>query len=358
MSALTCMRTALALDQLHRREQRSLGTAGAETRGPRGHRPCERRRREQRLLPYGSLRTGRGRSHGRPKHLRPVALDEGFDALAHDGPGVLARARERSLADHLGRKPRLAQQQADRLLEVLRLALLDDEQRALALGERRELGRYQRVGDVENVQRHLRRSEDVREAETLERAQEGVVEAALKHDADVSKIAVVPLVERVPSDELDRGRPALVDLFALLLVGRRRQDDPVVAAPGRRQRIRHSEGRPAVVARDEAAVHVAGADPHHQHHRRVARLGELEPLLDHPHDGGQIRARIEQPHLRLHREGVGALLHDAGALAIVLAEHDQRAARDAGRGEIRRAHPRRRWCRPWTSRSPRRGSGS
>ena len=119
------------------------------------------------------------------------------------------------------------------------------------------------------------------------------------------------------------------------LVGRRRQDDPVVAAPGRGQRIRHGEGRPAVVARDEAAVHVTGADPHHQHHRRIARLRELEPLLDHPHDGGQVRAWIEQPHLRLHREGVGALLHDAGALAIVLAEHDQGTARDACRGEIR-----------------------
>src|SRR6185503_10595935 len=110
-----------------------------------------------------------------------------------------------------------------------------------ALGERRKLGRYQRVGDVENVQRHLRRSENICEAETLERTQEGIVEAALEHDADVAEIAVVPLVERVPSDELDRGWPALVDLFALLLVGRRRQDDPVVAAPGRRQRIRHSE---------------------------------------------------------------------------------------------------------------------
>ena len=52
------------------------------------------------------------------------------------------------------------------------------------------------------------------------------------------------------------------------------------------------------------------------------------------HDRGQIGTRIEQPHLRFHRERVGALLHDAGAFAVVLADDDQRAARDAARSEI------------------------
>ena len=48
----------------------------------------------------------------------------------------------------------------------------------------------------------------------------------------------------------------------------------------------------------------------------------------------QVRPRVEQPHLRLHREGVAALLHDAGALAVVLADDDQRAAGHTARGQV------------------------
>ena len=90
----------------------------------------------------------------------------------------------------------------------------------------------------------------------------------------------------------------------------------------------------AVVLGGELAGDVAGADAQLQHHRRVARLRQLEALLDHAHDGRQVRPRIEQPHRGLHRIGVGALLDDARALAVVLAEDDQRAADDAGRGEV------------------------
>ena len=49
-------------------------------------------------------------------------------------------------------------------------------------------------------------------------------------------------------------------------------------------------------------------------------------LLHGTHDVGQMRPRIQQPHLRLHGKGVGALLHDARAFAIVLTENDERAA--------------------------------
>ena len=41
---------------------------------------------------------------------------------------------------------------------------------------------------------------------------------------------------------------------------------------------------------------------------------------------GQVRSRIEQPELRFHREGVGALLHDRGAFAVILADDDHRPA--------------------------------
>jgi len=52
------------------------------------------------------------------------------------------------------------------------------------------------------------------------------------------------------------------------------------------------------------------------------------------HDRRQVRARVEQPDLRLHREGVAALLHDRGAFAVVFADDDERAAGDAARGEV------------------------
>ncbi len=71
---------------------------------------------------------------------------------------------------------------------------------------------------------------------------------------------------------------------------------------------------------------MAGADAHFQHHRRVGRFGKLEAFFDHLYDGRQVRPRIEQPHLRLHGEGMRALLHDRGAFAVVLADDDQRAA--------------------------------
>jgi hypothetical protein len=67
----------------------------------------------------------------------------------------------------------------------------------------------------------------------------------------------------------------------------------------------------------------------------VARLGEFEALLDAAHDGGKVGPRIDEPHGRLHRVGIGALLDDARALAIVLADYDHGAADHAGRSEVR-----------------------
>ena len=61
---------------------------------------------------------------------------------------------------------------------------------------------------------------------------------------------------------------------------------------------------------------------------------KLEAVFDRFDDGGEVRARIEQPDLRFHGEGVRALLHDRGAFAVILADDDQRAAGDAAGGEI------------------------
>ena len=80
---------------------------------------------------------------------------------------------------------------------------------------------------------------------------------------------------------------------------------------------------------------MAGADAHLEHDRRVRGLRQGEPVLHGGDDRGQVRPRVEQPHLRFHRERVAALLHDRRAFAVILADDDQRAARHAGRGEVR-----------------------
>ena len=90
----------------------------------------------------------------------------------------------------------------------------------------------------------------------------------------------------------------------------------------------------AVVLGGEFAGGVAGADAQFQHHRRVACFRQLEALFDRAHDRGQIGARIEQPHRGFQRVGVRALLDDAGAFAVVLAEDDHGAADHAGRRQI------------------------
>ena len=51
-------------------------------------------------------------------------------------------------------------------------------------------------------------------------------------------------------------------------------------------------------------------------------------------DAGQVGPRVQQPDLRLHRKRMAALLHDGGALAIVLADDDQRPASDPTRGQV------------------------
>jgi hypothetical protein len=138
----------------------------------------------------------------------------------------------------------------------------------------------------------------------------------------------------VLDDELLRGRPALGHLFLLVQEAGRRQHDAVHVAARLLDRVLQREHGPDVVLGHEAAVHVAGADAQFQHHRRSRRFRQLEALLDHRHDAGQVGPRVEQPDLRLHREGVRALLHDAGALAIVFAHDQHRAAGDPARGQI------------------------
>ena len=96
-----------------------------------------------------------------------------------------------------------------------------------------------------------------------------------------------------------------------------------------RLQVQGRDGGRAVVLRNKAALDVAGANAQLHHHGCVRRLGELKRFLVQAHDGGQVRARVHQPHRRLHRKGVRALLNDGGSFAVVLAHHDQRTAHHA-----------------------------
>ncbi len=108
----------------------------------------------------------------------------------------------------------------------------------------------------------------------------------------------------------------------------------VVEARRRGDRVEAGEFGLAVGLGGELAGGVAGADAQFQHHRGVGRLRQLEALLHHAHDGRQVGARVDEPHRRLERIGIGALLDDAGALAVILAEDDHGAAHHAGRGQV------------------------
>ena len=144
------------------------------------------------------------------------------------------------------------------------------------------------------------------------------------------------LVQPVLDDVAARRRQAFGGLSLLVRKRRRRMRQPaVVERRGLVQQmpLRH-RGRHVVLA-DEAAAHVARADPQLQQHRRARRLRQREALLDHPHHVREVGARVEQDQRRLQRERVRALLDDARAFAVVLADDDQRAAGDAGRREIR-----------------------
>ena len=268
------------------------------------------------------------------EQIGSMRRDELADAFLHDGAGIFTRHRQHALALDPGLDVGAAQNGVHRLLDEFRLALFDDQNRLLPGAEADELGVDQRIGDVEHVERDAACAEHVGEPEQFERAQRGVVHAALQDDADVAGVAVEELVEPVLLDEADRGRPALLDFFLLVQVARRRQHDAVGITHGVFERVFERESRARVVAGREAAVDMAGADAKLQHHRTVGRLRQLEALLDRAHDRGQVRARVEQPDLRFHREGMAALLHDRGALAIIFADDDERAAGDAARCQI------------------------
>ncbi len=215
------------------------------------------------------------------------------------------------------------------------MAFLDHQHRALPGAEPGDLVGHERIGHVEAEDRHLARAERIGEAQFAQRAQHRVVDAALADDADLVERAGEKLVELAAPDEVDRGREAVGDLVLLLRVCGGRKTDAGVIEIGLQNFIVLAEGGRPVVLRRKAPVHVAGADAELHDDGRARGLGQLIGLGDEVDEARVVGPRVHEPHRRLHGEGVRALLDDRGALAVILADDDDGAALDAGRGEVR-----------------------
>ena len=101
---------------------------------------------------------------------RRVALDELQDALDDHGGGVLAGHGQQVLAVDCCVDAGLAQDGVEVLLDEIGLAFFDQQHGALAGAESQDLVVHQRVGHVQDVERHLAVAERVGEPEQFQRA--------------------------------------------------------------------------------------------------------------------------------------------------------------------------------------------
>ena len=321
----------LLLGQLHGGEDGTFRTPGAESR--RAGRDRLPQQAHGLCLGIDNLLVAL-KHRGEIDTLRHRALDEAGHAVQHRLPRILAGHRQQALAHHAGLDVRLAQDRVDRVFQIGRLPLLHHQHRAFRGTEGRDFAGHQRIGDIQAVDRNDAPAPGVRQSDLLQRADDGVVHAALTDDADILHRAVKHFVHPMVTDEIDGGGPAPLDLVLLLHIGGGRQADAFVVETGVGNPVLAGEGAAPVVLRGKPAVHVAGANAQFQHHRGTRCLGEFETLLHHLHDRWQVGARVEQPDLRLHGEGVTALLNDGGAFTIVLPDHDHRATGHPGRGKV------------------------
>ncbi len=326
-------RAHVLLRELEGGEHRPLGAADAHAGRARGQGTAHGLGHVGAALRI-ALQPGAGRRQ-RSGIDGQVLLDEARQALRHHLGRVLAGAGQQVLAVQRGGDAGAAQQRGEFLLDVLGLAFLDHQHGALALAEALELLGHQRARHVEHQHRDPGFAEGVGQTELLQRPDEGVVEAALHDEAEVLVLTVEQLVQGVLGDVAARGGDTLLALELLVAEGHGRvRQAHVVEAGGLLDQLARGDGWRDVVLGVEAAAHVAGADAQLHDGRHVRSLGEAKAVLDHVHHARQIGPRVEQEHAALERVGVRAFLDHAGAFAVVLAHHDQHAARDAGRGEV------------------------
>ena len=154
MTANVCTdvhRAKLPLQQLHRSEQRPLGAAGAQAGRSRRH--VGRQHRGE--SPLWLQRRLRHRRRWPLQQLRRMALQESTQTFDHHRCRVLARCGERPLSNDLRRALRTREQMTEGLLEELGLPLLHHEHCTLAAGKTLDFIGYQRIGDIQHVDRNL-----------------------------------------------------------------------------------------------------------------------------------------------------------------------------------------------------------
>ncbi len=99
------------------------------------------------------------------------------------------------------------------LFDVIRLAFLDQQHRTLVRTELVDLILDDRVSNIHYVDRNLRAAECIRDAQSLHRADQRVVETALYDDADFLAFTLEHFVQLVRLDVFDGGGPAIPDFF-------------------------------------------------------------------------------------------------------------------------------------------------
>jgi hypothetical protein len=192
------------------------------------------------------------------QQIGPMGAQEFAQPVLDHSACVFSGHRQHALAFEASVDARPPQDGVDGLLDELRLAFLDDQNRLLACAKAFELPTNQRIGDVEDIEGDAARAEHVGKTEDLERPQRGIVHAALNDDADVPGIAVKEFIELMLLDEAHRRRPAFLDFLLLVQIACWRQHNPAGIADRMIECVLECERRAQVVARREATRHVAG----------------------------------------------------------------------------------------------------
>ena len=134
----------LLLDEFRRGEDRPLRAADAEARRTARHDAAE----VGNLL---SLFLLVGRAYLGGQQQRRFGAQEVAEPVEHDLAGIFAGHRQVFLADKPGAAAGLVQHRGKGLLDVIRLAFLDHENRILAFAEAKELVVNERIYGVEHI---------------------------------------------------------------------------------------------------------------------------------------------------------------------------------------------------------------
>ena len=323
----------LALEDLDGREDRALRAAGAEAR--RARRQCDGERRLAALA--RSLRCGvRPGNRGQIEARRHGRLQEGREAIADRLGGVFAGGRHQPLAVDAGLYIGFTKYHCYLLFYVFRTTFLLHQNCIFSGAKCLDLAGDEGVDDIEQEERDSARPEGVRQPDRLQAADHRIVEPALQNQADTTQISIEDLVQPMLADIGQGGGKPLFQFKFFLREGDRRVGQAGIVE-GRRlgQAGMGADLGRDVVLRRERPLDMAGPHPQLQHYRGVRGLRQREGMLDYLGDAGQVRTRVQQPDSGLHGDREAALLDHAGALAVVLADHDQRAADDARRGQVR-----------------------